>query len=155
MFAEMKASKSWKPATQAIKNAIGQLGVDSGYSVYSSGVVGAEGGEWLYDMVWLENENGYMRDVILTMESELRSNVKIKDAARVDDDFLKLIQSRSSIRIWRTLMPNDEIAQEHIKNCKDYVMNFKKNMDEDIYIFIVSNWSDAETIVERFSPEKG
>lgn len=52
-------------------------------------------------------------------------------------------------------MPNDEIAQEHIKNCKDYVMNFKKNMDEDIYIFIVSNWSDAETIVERFSPEKG
>jgi hypothetical protein len=40
--------------TKTVKKCLGKLGHERGFKVAASGLVGADQGEWLYDMVWYE-----------------------------------------------------------------------------------------------------
>ncbi len=78
-----------------------KLGHCEGLLVYASNCEGADGGEWLYDMCWLDYgemyEDGSNRkffDTVLVVESEWST----KDGD-LEDDFEKLVQARSGLRV--------------------------------------------------------
>jgi hypothetical protein len=150
IFLEMRRQKSWGVATSLIKHAFGELGKSLGYEVFASNYQNANGGEWLYDLVWSRSENVFLKSIDLVMETELKPGGSVANAANVDDDFLKLVQARAFIRVWRVLIPNPELAALHIANCKQQIEVFDGSLVGDIYIFIVGVWSNESDIFEKY-----
>ena len=57
--------------TKEIMPRLCEAGQDADYFVRVRGIDEADGGEWLYDMVWLQNnERGQLIDVKLVLECE-------------------------------------------------------------------------------------
>jgi hypothetical protein len=131
--------------TRTIKEFIGKLGHDRGFQVAASGLVGAEEGEWLYDMVWYELEGGFMTQQVLVMECELNCDPQL------DGDFQKLVQARAGVRLWISCSPNSSLAKTHLANCKRQAVLFSGAVPGDTYVFVTDNWTDPKTSVERFT----
>jgi len=152
---ERRLKSGWRDLTAYIKLVFGDLGRDLGYYVAASGYPRAGQGEWLYDMVWLvPGPNGCMLRQVMVLESESLRGVLVADAARLDDDFLKLIQARTDVRIWIAACPNESIASLHIKNCRDQACLFASAEDGDVYLFVIFIHSISKTIIELFRVTK-
>jgi hypothetical protein len=122
--------------TGLIKNNLCELGKKLGFYVSASGCA-ADGGEWLYDMVWGTMENDLFVHQAMVMECEWRMGVPVLKGADVDSDFQKLVQARADIRVWICTVANDEIAQKHIENCENQIGKFTGTMPNDRYIFVI------------------
>lgn len=82
--------------TEEIKNSLGELGRDNNFSICASTLDKDYECEWLYDLVWYkENENGYLIDVPLVVESEWKTDL-IKD---IKFDFEKLLLAKSRVKL--------------------------------------------------------
>lgn len=81
--------------------------------------------EWLYDILWWEqDQNGYVTDISLVVESEWGS---VKD---VKDDFQRLLLSRSKYRVMIF-----QCGRNIIEWCKNQVKKFKYTQTGDRYLF--------------------
>ena len=85
--------------TKAVKTELCRIGRDSfGCKVYAAGVPRnkRDGGEWLYDVTWLEYEeggDGELTDLHLAAECEWGEDQDI------EDDFEKLLLARAGVRV--------------------------------------------------------
>ena len=88
--------------TNEIKNQFCELGKEKNYKVCAtkSASVKSHYEEWLYDLCWIEyynNKNqlnyGYLKNIILALESEWG------DSDKIIDDFHKLLQSKAKYKI--------------------------------------------------------
>lgn len=154
-FGEALRAISWTLSTRSVKQAFGNLGKQLGYQVAASGYSGADEGEWLYDMVWFTSREGLLRQQAMVLESEFKPGGSVLQAAAVDGDFMKLVQARAEVRVWFALIPNPELAAQHIKNCKSQASAFEGAVHGDTYVLIVFDWTTSNTIVERFEIDYG
>ena len=88
----------WQDAdwTREVKQAIVRLAADAGQPVYASGTHGVAGGEWLYDLTWLDYspEARFLKRTILVLESEWD-----RDLAAIEEDFDNLLLARADLRV--------------------------------------------------------
>ena len=136
-------SSSFGSVTTRVKQVFGDLGKSLGYQIAASGYPGADGGEWLYDMVWyvVGPAGMYLRQAMV-LESE--PNLKTDD---LDDHFLKLVQARANVRVWFTAVQSHE---QHITNCKRQASVFSNGALGDAYLFVVWNSALRRAFVEQF-----
>ena len=99
--AEERASKEeWSDSTwtREIKSSIARIGNRCNYAVYASSIPEAKGGEWLFDMTWIEqNRKGGLLSIPLVLESEWGRS------ADAIDDFQKLLIARADRRVMALL----------------------------------------------------
>ena len=118
--------------TETIKIALGDLGEDFGYKVCTSTKDKIFNGEWLYDLVWYkENEEGFLLEVPLVVESEWDKNLKA-----LKFDFEKLLLAKSPLKLM--------ICQANETDEERYVEYFQKAVNvcpfttkEETYIIAV------------------
>lgn len=142
---------STRVATSAIKLFFGDLGRQQGFRIAAAGYVHADEGEWLYDMVWYEQDSaGLMSRLPMVLESEWKFGVLVDKNVEVDGDFQKLVQARADVRVWVSSSPNSDMAKLHIENCKKQARLFLGGLSGDIYVFIIHEWTTPTTLIERF-----
>ena len=94
----LSGARGWTDAkwTTKVKSSLAKLGKDRGYGVYASSISMKlrKGGEFLYDVIWLKQDKGYLLRVPLVAESEWSV---AKGAA--SDDFQKLLMARADHRL--------------------------------------------------------
>jgi len=85
--------------TMRLKNALCKLGKPRGYWVGAShcGEQWKDGGEWLFDLIWIRYENDVLLSVPLAVESEWGTPNQKTDP--IDDDFQKLVVARAERRL--------------------------------------------------------
>lgn len=147
----MRRCANWREITGAIKHLFGDLGMRLEYFVAASGFRHADAREWLYDMIWYsESEDRLFSRVALVLESELNPGGGVRNAAEIDGDFCKLVQARADLRVWLALLPNRAAVELHLRNCKRQARGFAGAAQGDAYLFVIYDWTSAETLVERF-----
>jgi hypothetical protein len=113
--------------TRAIKNSLGRLGVSLGYTVYAAECDFEENGEWLFDMVWLEQDE-WVRSVPLVMESEWTPK-------EVWDDFEKLLVARADHRVMVLWARTETQARTRIEELIKGVAAYRRTEPGDRYLF--------------------
>ena len=117
--------------------------------VCSNGIEGTDYGEWLYDMIWLENdENDGIKNVPLVMESELNSPDN-----EVDEDFLKLLVARADHRIWIFQRRTREEITASIHSCIQRVRNCRSSQPGDRYLFAGLSWNPRDFAFQLYIHE--
>jgi len=86
--------KSWgdREWTKQIKSRLAGLGRKYKYWVYASQAENIDGGEWLFDLTWLNYSGNNLINVELALESEWNTN-------SINDDFQKLLLARAELRV--------------------------------------------------------
>lgn len=85
--------------TRVIKTELCRIGQDSfGYKVYASGVSRhrRDGGEWLYDVTWLQYETSGRGELI---DAPMVAECEWGDEQDIEDDFEKLLLARAGVRV--------------------------------------------------------
>jgi hypothetical protein len=145
-IADQAARESWlndRMWTQRLLSAFGECGRQLGYFVCGGGAE-QHGGqcEWLYDLVWLKNSNGFITDVPLILESEWSTNYKL-----ISDDFEKLLVGRAQHRVM-------VFQQRHVEDIfgrlAEEVRNFGPTQAGDRYLFLGWDWTDRVFKSELF-----
>src|SRR3989442_13116330 len=77
--------------TEGLQRRLCDVGRELGYEVRCS----LDGGEWLYDVLWLDRVNGLIRDIPLVLESEWKQK-----AATYDFDKLLVAQGRHKAMVF-------------------------------------------------------
>ena len=132
-------------ATKSVKRIFGNLGNSLDFKVAAAGFPKADEGEWRYDMVWYVLDNdGFQVRLPMVLECEWNPDFTI------DTDFQKLVQARADVRVWISALGNSERVRQHIENCKKQIQQFLGSCTGDKYIFVICDWTTAETIIEHF-----
>ena len=120
--------------TQEIMTRLCKTGQEHNCHVRVSRVDNADGGEWLYDMTWLQyNERRQLSDVKLVLECEW-------DYFRgVCYDFEKLLLAKAHLRCMIFWADNQKQASNYIHKLIDGIQTFQKRGSdkEDKYFFCV------------------
>lgn len=135
--------------TMEIKRFFNGLAVDYKFDVTVTGIEGVYGGEWLYDLAWHVQSEGFYRRQLLVLESEMRLG-KIAQSDQVNGDFHKLVQARADIRVWAAALATSELLARHLENCKRQIDAFSQGDPGDYYLFILFDWSNGKTVVEGY-----
>ncbi len=131
------------PRTSAIKQKFREMGHTLGYRVAASGC-GADVGEWLYDLVWYVESDGYFVSQPLVLESERHPD------PRLDGDFDKLVQARGEVRLWICKLHRRQSLEDHLTIYKQQVNCFAGTQSGDVYVFVVYDYAGLNAHVERF-----
>ncbi|TDX65913.1 hypothetical protein EDE12_102402 [Methylosinus sp. sav-2] len=140
--------------THAIKELFIRLGRTNNFKSQAGGMstLGI-GGEWLYDLIWYEDEivdgNYFMTNLPLALECEW--GVSVSSSGDVDGDFQKLVQARAEVRVWVTAIANEELAEKHIRNAQMQASRFKLSQVDDQYVLIIFVWSSREALIRKFA----
>lgn len=143
-----ESDNNWNRAwTRAVKTELCSIGRKFGYKVYASPMktVKSDGGEWLYDVTWLEYEksgDGELTDAPLVAECEW-------DPQGIEDDFEKLLLARAGVRVMIVDVGNRHDNSEKIANrFAKKIRKFNGSRDEDAWLLAVveqsadsCNWS--------------
>jgi hypothetical protein len=130
--------------TGEVRKAISDLGKSLKFEVAPSEYEG----EWLYDTVWYDHDGqGFFVNQKLVMECEYT----IASLNTVDDDFCKLVQARTDVRMWISTSANKTDTQRHIENCKKQIRLFEGSQSGDRYVFLFFEWDARTHSLETFS----
>ena len=110
--------------TENIKNAVGRLLEQRGYTVYASNC----GGEFLYDLTGIEEKGDYINSIPLILESEWLQEGQLHD-------FRKLIVSRADHRVMVFEVGHNEEKEDIVKPFLQHVRNCRHSMVGDRYLF--------------------
>ena len=140
-----KLSKVWDYAidssptewTKAINIILSEVAKDNDKKHFvASKLKSSENPEWLYDLVWYDNNQYGLNNVLLIMESEWKNPFGNEDYAYdIQYDFEKLILGRSKYRLM--IFEGDNSA-ENVSNLgllKLVVANCQLSMPSDRYMF--------------------
>jgi hypothetical protein len=132
--AKWKSDKIW---TQEIKTALGRVARDH-YQFYvcASGCEGPNQGEWLYDMVWLQNDDPHVVAVPLVLESEW--SVKLKD---IMEDFQKLLLARAEHRVMIFQQETTQQVYQVVEKFEAQVSAFRGTQPRDRYLLLGFDWA--------------
>ncbi|MBR0993962.1 hypothetical protein JQ580_24880 [Bradyrhizobium japonicum] len=139
--------QSFSAATEDIKTFFIELGERLGYLVSTRG---NNRNEWLYDLVWRRETDGFLTKQALVLESELRPGPSVAQGALVDTDFHKLIQARALLRVWIAAISHSQMVVEHRLNCERQIKEFELSQPGDAYLFILYDWTKNEATVSSF-----
>ena len=115
--------------TRAIKNAVGTVGENLGYSVCAAGSNYRANGEWLYDMTWLGVRGGVVVDIPLALESEWTPDEELMY------DFQKLVVSRARHRVMVFWQRSNAAARRQLKGFERQVRRYRGTRVGDRYLF--------------------
>ena len=129
-----------------VKTELCKIGKGLDYSVYASRVdeIHRDGGEWLYDVTWLEYkldcDDESLVDVHLVAECEW------KGLGEIYHDFEKLLLARSGVRLmiftsWRKHGGPRGIAERLARK----VRQFKRSRSEDAWLLVAWERREAPT----------
>ena len=119
--------------TEGIMTRLCKGGQDADNSVRVKGIDEAEGGEWLYDMVWLQNNGrGQLIDVKLVLECEAE---KFRDY--VVPDFRKMLLAKSELRCMIFRAADKQTAKSNVRSLVSAINMFHRTECEDNYLFCV------------------
>jgi hypothetical protein len=149
LLRDLLRGSSFAAATTEIKGFFTSLARPYGFKVTAGRTSEAHGGEWLYDLTWYEESDGFYRRQIMVLESEMHLGT-IADCDRVDVDFHKLVQARAEIRVWVAALPSAALLSGHLENCKRQIVNFSQGEADDFYLFVLFDWSSGTTVVEGY-----
>ena len=129
-------SRRWnhRKCTHEVLKAVGDLGEEHFRFVVASpdSRVGQDH-EWLYDLCWCEEKDGFVKNLPLALESEWA-----QDFCAILDDFQKLVVSRAGHRILVCSQPFDDWA-----NCvallTEQIHRYSGTKDGDRYLF--ASWT--------------
>ena len=124
--------KKW---TQELKSRLAELGSELGYAVYTSSTPRATGGEWLFDVTWIEASEGYLLGLPLVLECEWSP-----DGA--SHDFQKLLIARAERRVMILASKSDQGPQGAIEALIEEVDHCKLSTYGDRYLFAC--WHEPE-----------
>lgn len=137
-----KSDRIW---TEAIKKRIGILGKEKGFYICSSGWSTPDGqGEWLYDLVWLQNEGNYMVRVPLVLECEWGIDIK-----NIEEDFCKLLVARAEHRIMIFQQKTQGDVNRILDRLDSAIKKFQHTTPRDRYLLIGLDWTSPRGISER------
>lgn len=122
-------SKRNTERTQAIKTALCTIGSKLNVWVYASGCDAADGGEYLYDVTWLEYEEEFLTDAALVVECEW-SNL-----SHIDEDFQKLLLARAGIRLMIFDGSHPPYSQEFVQHLARQIRSFRRSSNDDAWLF--------------------
>jgi hypothetical protein len=111
----------------------------SDYRVACSGCEQAyENSEWLYDLVWWQQDGDYMSRIILVLESEWTPDIT------VDNDFLKLMLARADHHVWVFQAKTENIIRQQIQVCKEHLGQSQTLPSGDRFLFAGVSWNPRE-----------
>lgn len=103
--------------TEEMKNSLGELGTNNGFSICASTLGKEYECEWLFDLVWYkENEEKFLTDVPLVVESEWKTELK-----DLKFDFEKLLLAKSIVKLM--------ICGGNEQKTESYLKYFQKAID--------------------------
>jgi len=102
--------------------------------------LGADYGEWLYDVSWYVEDGQCLTHLPLVAECEWGPD------GSCDSDFQKLLQARADHRLWLFRVPTLEAADEMINGCKDNVKRFHPSQIGDRYLFSALVWNKTPSL---------
>jgi len=114
--------------TRHIKNGLCEIGKKQRYFVYASQCDDSDGGEWLFDITWLNYIKNDLLSVELAGESEW-------DTAKVNDDFHKLLLCRANLRLFIFQAKTKEMCSKLLDDFIRQVNKFTGSMSGDRYLF--------------------
>lgn len=125
--ADNSSDKTW---TENLISTLAKLGQGRNYYVcgHRCHEYGGQG-EWLYDLVWLENHDGFIVDVPLILESEWRV-----DSKGILEDFEKLLVGRAQHRVMIFQQKSD--VKRISDRCIEQVRRFGQTRAGDRYLFL-------------------
>ena len=133
----LKADAGTANWTAAIKTELCSLGGEFDFWVYASGCEVADGGEYLYDVTWLDYEGDLLTSAALVVECEW------KNLDHIDEDFQKLLFPRADIRLMifdgSTYQPYTHDIMEHLAK---QIRHFQHSSDSDSWLFAA--WESDE-----------
>ena len=130
--------------TRKIKTVLCEVGTNLHYSVWASGVDNTDGGEWLYDVCWLDydgNDGNWLRRMPMAAESEW------KNIGEIEDDFSRLLVARASLKVmvcdgwW---LPDDTEGQATAERLRQSVHEFEDCRVGDTYLLIIFEWHENQ-----------
>ncbi len=124
---ELSRDSDW---TKEIKNGLIELGHRHGFKAYASSCEGSDGGEWLFDVCWLQLENKHIRRVPLILESEWNKAMK-----GLMDDFPKLVIAKAEHRVMVFQADNEGTMREALEEFHDEIEGNPMTLPEDRYLF--------------------
>lgn len=110
-----------------IKSEIAKIGKQQDYSVYGSQTENVDGGEWLYDLVWLSYKGNKLINVNLLLESEWTPT-------NMYDDFQKLLLGKSELKVMIFYSYSVSNFKENISRMKNEIQSFKYSISGDKYL---------------------
>jgi hypothetical protein len=141
-------------ATAEVKRFFTSLGRSCGFKATAGQTAGAHGGEWLYDLAWYEERDGFYSRQIMVLESEMRLG-RIGECYLVNGDFHKLVQARADIRVWVASLPTGALLSKHLENCQRQADAFSTAEADDFYLFVLFDYSINKTEVTSWRPRDG
>ena len=119
------SDKKW---TFQIKTQIARIGKEQKYSVYASQADNVDGGEWLYDLVWLDYKNDELINAYLLLESECWPK-------EINDDFEKLLLGKAELKVMIFYAKDIKTFKEQVDKMKEKIKNFKHSISGEKYLF--------------------
>ena len=122
--------------TMAVKTELCRIGRSFGYKVYANPKFVAEserdGGEWLYDVTWLQYETGGGE----LIKAPLVAECEWKPKQEIENDFEKLLLARAGVRVM-IVDAGDKPDSERIANrLAEKVKAFKRPRAEDAWLLV-------------------
>lgn len=138
-----KAKASDREWTRQIKLGLMDVAEKHEYEIYASGLPGAAGGEWLYDvsMMRYSAENG-IEELALALESEWQQS-----DWEIANDFSKLVVSRADARAFICPAKNPERAKQVFDKLQHLAKQFPSSVSGDQYL--ISCWIESEVKFEH------
>ena len=134
--------------TKAVLTVLCYVGRRFDFTTWASKVDGQfkNGGEWLYDVTWLEYEGDFLKSVPLAAECEWGNLGDIKD------DFEKLMQARAAVRVFVFDGRYCENGAEALANkfC-DWVGAFEGRQKGDNYLLVGYEEDEEDWCFRYFS----
>src|SRR3990172_9117013 len=123
--------------TRRIKSKLRDLGKSKGFGVHAGGIEGTEG-EWLFDLLWSENQGTEFVDLPLALECEWQRS---KDA--IFHDFQKLVVARARHRVMIFQQETEGKVREMFETLRRQVRDFKGTQKGDRYLLAGYSWKPA------------
>lgn len=128
------SDKEW---TYEIKSIVGELGFENHKKVCASGFPDYFEREWLYDLVWYEEDNhGRLMKLPLVMESEWKT-----DYHAIKYDFEKLLQAKADLKV---MVFQGHNIDDTFRRLHDAITAFKWLHSDDHFLSAGLDWENEE-----------
>ena len=133
----LKAGANNAKWTAAIKTELCSLGRGFDFWVYASGCGDlAHGGEYLYDVTWLDYEGDLLTSASLVAECEWNN------LDYIDEDFQKLLFPRADIRLMVFDGSHKPYTHDIMEHLAKQIRHFRHSCDSDSWLFAA--WESDE-----------
>jgi hypothetical protein len=132
----LKGNTKW---TELLKDRLGKRGHEKGYDVCASGYPDRFEKEWLFDLVWYQqDEQQLLLDVPLVMESEWDAGLKY-----IKYDFEKLLLANAATRLM-VCQAKPGVAQSVRNYFQRAIESYRRNQPGDRYLVALLNTDSEE-----------